>query len=491
MFSVFSSQPLGLLLTTPPISILVKLIYEISKRMEVPFCDLYGVTGVWAGVLVIIYSLFNCSQYLVYVTPSIEEIFAIFASWAFIEKSIGHLIEIFGERFSDVAEEVPEVKITLNLTGFGSSYGSSMKGYQVSEMVCKTNESELPLVWIIIEAGTFTLALFLYLNTRNRVQIHSKIRHFFTDCSLLISVAIFSFISNTFFKDIRGLKVEEMAEIMHYNEDKEFIIKPEYSVVEEHHDNHFSTYGRGIVFSNVDFRILATGFLLAIPVSVCMFIDQGFCSIATNSKRHSLAKPGGYHWDLCLVGLINIGLSIYTMPIVYLAMPHSEFYVKALATMKSTIVDGHVHEQPTMVREQRVTSFVGHLLILISLVTPSIYDNLISLVPFPVLDGLFLYLAVVTLYGNTVLSRVSYMFTDKSVYGEGHFSQKVDHRDICKFNFACIFQLVVLIGLGFCGIWVNLGFPFFTLAMLPVRHYLLPLFIDEGSLFILDSRHQK
>ena len=144
-----------------------------------------------------------------------------------------------------------------------------------------------------------------------------------------------------------------------------------------------------------------------------------------------------------------------------------------------------------MVREQRVTSFVGHLLILISLVTPSIYDNLISLVPFPVLDGLFLYLAVVTLYGNTVLSRVSYMFTDKSVYGEGHFSQKVDHRDICKFNFACIFQLVVLIGLGFCGIWVNLGFPFFTLAMLPVRHYLLPLFIDEGSLFILDSRHQK
>ena len=121
------------------------------------------------------------------------------------------------------------------------------------------------------------------------------------------------------------------------------------------------------MFSNVDFRILATGFLLAIPVSFCMFIDQGFCSIATNSKRHSLAKPGGYHWDLCLVGLINIGLSIYTMPIVYLAMPHSEFYVKALATMKSTIVDGHVHEQPTMVREQRVTSFVGHLLILISL----------------------------------------------------------------------------------------------------------------------------
>ena len=110
----------------------------------------------------------------------IEEIFAIFASWAFVEKSIGHLVEIFGERFSDTAEVIPEVKITLNLTGYGTSYGNSMKGYHVSEMVCKTNESELPLVWLIIEAGTFTLALFLYLNTRNRVQIHSKIRHFFT-----------------------------------------------------------------------------------------------------------------------------------------------------------------------------------------------------------------------------------------------------------------------------------------------------------------------
>ena len=179
------------------------------------------------------------------------------------------------------------------------------------------------------------------------------------------------------------------------------------------------------------------------------------------------------------------------MPLVYLAMPHSEFYVKALATMQSTIVDGHVHESPKTVKEQRVTSFIGHLLILAMLLNSTVYDNMVGLVPFPVLDGLFLYLAVITLYGNTVLSRFSFMFSDKSVFGESHFSQKVNQSDICKFNIACILQIFILISLGFCGIWVNFGFPFFTVLMLPVRHYILPKFIDEWSLIIMDSRHHK
>ena len=42
IFSVLSTQPMGLLMTTPPTTLLIALIYKIGKNLEVNFLDFYN-----------------------------------------------------------------------------------------------------------------------------------------------------------------------------------------------------------------------------------------------------------------------------------------------------------------------------------------------------------------------------------------------------------------------------------------------------------------
>ena len=55
-------------------------------------------------------------------------------------------------------------------------------------------------------------------------------------------------------------------------------------------------------------------------------------------------EVAAYHWDLFVVAVINAFLSIFTMPWVHAALPHSPLHVRALADLEDRVDQGHVHQ---------------------------------------------------------------------------------------------------------------------------------------------------
>lgn len=82
-FAMFSGQPLIVIMTTAPLCIYVKVIYEISQDLEVEFSSFYACVGLWMCFFLILMSITNSSNLMKYCTRSTEDIFALFTAFAF------------------------------------------------------------------------------------------------------------------------------------------------------------------------------------------------------------------------------------------------------------------------------------------------------------------------------------------------------------------------------------------------------------------------
>ena len=77
-------------------------------------------------------------------------------------------------------------------------------------------------------------------------------------------------------------------------------------------------------------------------------------------------KGTSYHWDMMVVGCLNIPLSIFCMPWMHAVLPHSPLHVRALADIDEHVEEGHVYDIIVKVRETRVSNLVSNILIGVS-----------------------------------------------------------------------------------------------------------------------------
>lgn len=191
-------------------------------------------------------------------------------------------------------------------------------------------------------------------------------------------------------------------------------------------------------------------------------------------------------------------MSLLGLPWLHLALPHSDLHVRSLGESQERISGGVIREKiiEKTVLEQRVTSLLGHLIIGIALI-PDVYKHLITSIPEPILDGIFLFLAVTGLYDNQVLERALLVITEQSSYQQTTYLKKVPQRKIHLMTVFSILQLAILIATGFyLGSYVKLSFPFLVLLMIPIRVYILPIFVNKkrendnvSYIDILDGHH--
>jgi hypothetical protein len=71
-------------------------------------------------------------------------------------------------------------------------------------------------------------------------------------------------------------------------------------------------------------------------------------------KDNRLKKGTAYHLDLLVIAVVNIFLSIFTLPWVHGAIPHSPLHVKALADIEKVYSHGHVYEKYALCRRLRL-----------------------------------------------------------------------------------------------------------------------------------------
>ena len=299
-FSLLSSQPLGLLMTTPPITLLIKFVYKLSyKELHEDFFQFYAMTGVFIGVNLIMFSLTNMSTLLRKITPSVEEIFAIFTAYAFVNEVIQSLTDV-----TDTWDTDPDNgnACAANLT--------TLEIYSYRDRM---------FLWYLLAAGTFLLAFMMHAVFRNTPYFNQYIRHWIKDYSLLISVVLFSAVYNLRFdKTSFDPYVIEFHDIFSKDGDGDQYLEatvlakdlsPKNVTTYYNNDSKckksedISHYIRFEDITQLKGSSVAVAWAISIPLSILFFMDQGFCSIVTNAPKNKLQKPGGYHWDLFLVGL--------------------------------------------------------------------------------------------------------------------------------------------------------------------------------------------
>ena len=118
-----------------------------------------------------------------------------------------------------------------------------------------------------------------------------------------------------------------------------------------------------------------------------------------------------------------------------LANSQISFHVLHLADVDEQISGGIIREkiQHKSVLEQRWTAFTGHILIGLAII-PVIYNKVILLIPLPLMDGIFMFLAVTSLYDNHVLERALLLITDKAAYQSTTYIKKVPMNRIHLFT---------------------------------------------------------
>ncbi|XP_077907623.1 solute carrier family 4 member 11 isoform X2 [Ictidomys tridecemlineatus] len=229
---------------------------------------------------------------------------------------------------------------------------------------------------------------------------------------------------------------------------------------------------------------MGLGFLL----SLLFFIEQNLVAALVNAPENRLVKGTAYHWDLLLLAIINTGLSLFGLPWIHAAYPHSPLHVRALALVEERVENGHIYETIVNVKETRLTSLGASVLVGLSLL---LLPFPLQWIPKPVLYGLFLYIALTSLDGNQLFSRVALLLKEQTSYPPTHYIRRVPQRKIHYFTGLQVLQLLLLCAFGMSSLpYMKMIFPLIMIAMIPIRYNLLPRIIEAKYLDAMDAEHR-
>ncbi|KAM7237278.1 hypothetical protein CapIbe_011521 [Capra ibex] len=470
LYALFSGQPLVVLLTTAPLALYINVIRDICDDYNLDFSTFYAWTGLWNSFFLTLYALFNLSLVMSLFKRSTEEIIALFISITFILDAIKGTVKIFqkyyygrdtGLFFKDKSSLVSLLDLNSSLhTALNTSFLNSppeltSTGSQDSEPLAR----DTAVLSLLIMLGTLWLSYTLY-QLKKSPYLHPYVRELLSDCALPISVLTFSLISSYGFQEIK------MVKFRYSSSDSLFEIAEMHSL-------------SLVAISSA----MGLGFLL----SMLFFIEQNLVAALANAPQNRLVKGTAYHWDLLLIAIINTGLSLFGLPWIHAAYPHSLLHVRALALVEEHVENGHIYETIVNVKETRLTSLGASVLVGFSLL---LLPFPLQWIPKPVLYGLFLYLALTSIDGNQLFQRMVLLLKDQTSYPPTHYIRRVPQRKIHYFTGLQVLQLLLLCAFGMSPLlYMKMVFPLIMIAMIPIRYNVLPQIIEAKYLDAMDAEH--
>ncbi|XP_025028050.1 sodium bicarbonate transporter-like protein 11 isoform X2 [Python bivittatus] len=458
LYALFSGQPLVVLLTTAPLALYINVIQGICNDYKLDFRAFYAWVGLWNSFFLVLYSLFNFSLVMKLFKRSTEEIIALFISITFVLDALKGITKVFTNYYYGSRPHSLSINNTTFLLNISTE--RSTMGNQSDAPSAATHEGrETAVLSIVLMLGTLWLGHTLY-QFKKSPYLHPRVREILSDCALPISVLTFSVIGSHFFKEINMPK-------FNYNQSESlFVLAP------------LKDFYIGPVMS-----AMGLGFLL----SMLFFIEQNIVASLTNAPENRLVKGTAYHWDLLLVALINTGLSIFGLPWIHAAFPHSPMHVRALAYVEERVENGHIYETIVSVKETRLTTLVANSLVGLSLL---LLPFPLQLIPKPVLYGLFLYIALTSIDGNQLFERVALLLKEQTAYPPTHYIRRVPQRKIHYFTGLQVLQLLILCSFGMSPLpYMKMIFPLIMIGMIPIRYNLLPSIIEAKYLDAMDAEH--
>jgi hypothetical protein len=185
--------------------------------------------------------------------------------------------------------------------------------------------------------------------------------------------------------------------------------------------------------------LILLAILPALLGTILIYMDQHITAVIVNRKENRLKKGCGYHLDLLIVA-ICIGLcSIFGLPWFVAATVLSINHVLSLKKESDATAPG---EKPKFLGciEQRVTNIAVFILIGLSV----FMSKVLSLIPMPVLYGVFLYMGIASLNGIQFIDRLFIILMPEKYQPDYMFLRHVRTLRVHIFTFIQISSLIFL-----------------------------------------------
>ena len=145
--------------------------------------------------------------------------------------------------------------------------------------------------------------------------------------------------------------------------------------------------------------------VFAILASILLFMDQQITAVIVNNKDYKLKKGCGYHLDLLVLAVVILISSFFGLPWFVANTIPSICHMQSLQKESETSAPGE-KAKSVGTREQRLT----YLLISICTGLSVLMVPILSLLPMPVLYGVFLYMGISALRGLQFFDRILLFF---------------------------------------------------------------------------------
>ncbi len=157
-------------------------------------------------------------------------------------------------------------------------------------------------------------------------------------------------------------------------------------------------------------------------ITVLFYFDHEISSIICTLERYGVRKPGGFAWDIALLGTTTALCGILGIPPANGLLPQAPLHSESLrhtveeegppSSSSSSDGDRPVVHRVVRVHEQRYSHFLQSAMILVFITPP--FQRLLGLMPTSVLAGLFMFMGYQSLLVNPILPRLGYLLTPPS-----------------------------------------------------------------------------
>ena len=212
------------------------------------------------------------------------------------------------------------------------------------------------------------------------------------------------------------------------------------------------------------------------------WLDDNITYRIINSADNKVVKGTAYHYNTLVSGLLIGTMSLFGLPWLVAATVRSMLMVKSLA---QTEKDGAGRERIVSVNDNRLCSFLIHGLVLGAVFLPDV----LAKIPVPVIFGLFLFMGISSMQGNTMFQRVELMgIWESANYPSDSYIKKVSSMGVIHaFTAVQVACLVVLYVVKSSAIGIS--FPIF-IGMLPFVRYATGKCLGEEDCELLDPEEK-
>lgn len=167
-----------------------------------------------------------------------------------------------------------------------------------------------------------------------------------------------------------------------------------------------------VEFWKLDVSWIFAAMIPGMIITTLFFFDVEVSTICATISRYNVRKPGGYAWDVVLLGITTAICGILGIPPANGLLPQAPLHSESLLHDEEVKDEDGSVKKITTVHEQR-WSHLLHAIGILAFVSPPLM-HVLGLTPTSVLAGLFLYMGEQSLSVNPILMRFFHILTPSS-----------------------------------------------------------------------------